>query len=307
MVDINIKEGQSVIWLWSGSVPSDDLQSEVKLLQEKLGSGRVQMEHVERLKIANHSTSSFDVAISGLLDPTSTLVDDETLVEICRLLRPQGTLYLGLSLTGASSDENKMKVTEKTTSALKLSGYVSISQPKELSLSDDLKQSLVKHYNTNDVCFLQFTASKPNYEVGASTQLKLSFGQKKPETNSKTTSAAVWKLSALDVGDDDIDLVNDDELLDEEDLQKPDPASLRADCGTGGVKKKKACKNCTCGLAEELDAEASKIQPKTVTSACGSCYLGDAFRCSSCPYLGMPAFKPGEKVSLSDRQLNADR
>ena len=46
------------------------------------------------------------------------------------------------------------------------------------------------------------------------------------------------------------DLVDSDTLLDEDDLKKPDPASLRATCGDGAVKKKKACKD---WLEKQLD------------------------------------------------------
>ena len=44
------------------------------------------------------------------------------------------------------------------------------------------------------------------------------------------------------------------------------------DCSTSRT----ACKNCSCGRA---DGSLDESKP----SACGSCYLGDAFRCATCP------------------------
>ena len=113
------------------------------------------------------------------------------------------------------------------------------------------------------------------------------------------------------------------------------------------AKRRRACKDCTCGLAQKLEAEdrtkrdsadsalnSLKLNADDLTEvdftvqgkvgSCGNCSLGgecgptvlrtctltssDAFRCDGCPYVGLPAFKPGEEVRLlndvSESQLS---
>ncbi|KAM3138081.1 hypothetical protein pb186bvf_009754 [Paramecium bursaria] len=74
--------------------------------------------------------------------------------------------------------------------------------------------------------------------------------------------------------------------------------------------KPRACTNCTCGRKELEDAQdkdqlLKQLETGKVESSCGSCYLGDAFRCANCPYRGLPAFKQGEIIQVKkDDQIN---
>mmetsp|Transcript_2032 Transcript_2032/g.7271 ORF Transcript_2032/g.7271 Transcript_2032/m.7271 type:complete len:232 (-) Transcript_2032:70-765(-) len=183
------------------------------------------------------------------------------------------------------------------------------------------------------------SAKKPNWEVGAKQSLKL---RKKPAAKADMGAvASAWNAAASGEGD----LIDEDTLLMEEDritptagacsccrrrCPSPGPSSRplvgaaanprawravpKSDCSTS----RKACANCVCGRAEReaTDGPGSVVQldnPNLTQdqidnpqSACGSCGLGDAFRCATCPYRGMPTFKLGEKVSIGADLLAAD-
>ncbi|KAF4121331.1 hypothetical protein GMORB2_2293 [Geosmithia morbida] len=141
-----------------------------------------------------------------------------------------------------------------------------------------------------------------------------------------------------DFGDDD-ELVDENDLLTAEDFTRPImqqregrrkeeeeltfPSIIIAlECQPKPGKRRRACKDCTCGLAERINKEDEERQNKakadldvmklqsddlfdeldfTVkgkTGSCGNCSLGDAFRCDGCPYIGLPPFKPGEEVKI---------
>lgn len=309
MADFGISPGQSVAVVWDKSSPVEALKELVDKLQVVTGNeGRVSVENNNQLLQSAHKESSFDVILSGMVPGSASLHSAETLAELARILRPGGCLFLKEPVETAIVNNSKVKTLSKLCSALTLSGLVEVKELQRAPLSSEEIQSVQEHlgYQSDSLLSVQITGKKPNFEVGSSSQLKLSVSKKSPSVKPAVdpTAAKLWTLSANDMEDESMDLIDSDELLDPEDLKKPDPASLRApSCGEG--KKRKACKNCTCGLAEELEKEKSKeqmsSQPK---SACGNCYLGDAFRCASCPYLGMPAFKPGEHVLLSNTNLS---
>lgn len=134
----------------------------------------------------------------------------------------------------------------------------------------------------------------------------------------KATKEALWTVVSPSTPSIDAEA-----LLTPADRERP--VACESATPSSGPRKKKSCKGCTCGLAEvekaeeeaeqaelarrlkvvlldadgvvEVDAtngvdkekerlkKAAESAPKA-TSSCGSCYLGDAFRCSSCPYKG---------------------
>eukprot|EP00850_Spirogloea_muscicola_P013340 SM000090S24302 [mRNA] locus=s90:130305:132935:- [translate_table: standard] len=167
---------------------------------------------------------------------------------------------------------------------------------------------------------LSLRAEKPAW-VGTSFALKKKVAQVSaspvsdvsPAITSSSGRAGVpsWKVSAVDAVDDEDELVDEDALLTAEDLERPTlmPEAAASDCGLAS-KSRKACKNCSCGRAELEDAQATKKltldQIENPQSACGSCGLGDAFRCAGCPYKGLPPFKLGDKIALSGSLLIAD-
>ena len=104
-----------------------------------------------------------------------------------------------------------------------------------------------------------------------------------------------------------------DELLLESDLEKPAVVPKKKGCPP----TRKACKDCSCGRREREDGGGGDVvtlgdlaadAAPPVKSSCGSCSLGDAFRCEGCPFLGMPAFEKGQEqlVLLQKAKLAAD-
>ena len=228
--------------------------------------------------IATVLQSSTYAAIHVLLakDEYEALIHDKQrlLSELLNALTPLGTLTISNAPPSFDSD-------------LKLSGFSVLSTDQ----------------NTSSV-----VAQKPAHQPAASLPTSATALPLKRTKTDPAKKKALWTLSSPTTP-----IIDSDSLLTEADRQRPQP-TCEPVTSSKGPRRKRACRNCSCGLAEleaeelknskivVLDAEgqgtvevsqderdrmiqAAKAAPKA-TSSCGNCFLGDAFRCAGCPYLG---------------------
>ena len=116
-------------------------------------------------------------------------------------------------------------------------------------------------------------------------------------SNKANASTNAW---AILTPTDANQIIDEDSLLAKDNIKNNSISAVNLDdCGDGSGKRK-ACKDCTCGRAELENSVGLNDLDQAPSGGCGSCSLGDAFRCSTCPYLGQPAFdkNSGNAVKL---------
>lgn len=182
-------------------------------------------------------------------------------LSIEQLNKFSSNLNQGAKLEISVKDLNDTQISN-IVSNLKLTGFVSVSYNSDQKIVTCTKKVWKKNNLNNN-------------------EAKLNENESNKNTNNP------WKVLKVE---EKADLVYEDELIDPFDNYKK--FSKESDC----ITKPKPCKNCNCGRAEKKEVETkSEFKP-----SCNKCYMGDAFRCAGCPYRGMPAFNPGDKITFGN-------
>ena len=189
--------------------------------------------------------------------------NDSISTQLFRILKPKSKVSFHYCIKDRESGQ-------ALSTDLKIQGFEDIMVAKDTSTEDRFL-----------VC------RKPEFDFTAAVPIKINLnGNNSIQENEKKT----WKMALNELADDDLidenDLLKDDIVT----ISKDTPTNIPSDCGTGNAAagKKRACANCSCGLAELEQQENTPNSTVEVVakSACGNCFKGDAFRCGGCPFLG---------------------
>lgn len=281
------------------------------------------MQMLDRLNVGLVSLpeSTYDL-IMVLSDADSTRRESQTLLgrKVFELLVK--SLKAGGSLRSQDGQLGAVESAEKTEAILAGLAY----EPGKGFVKQDFSQvSIPLKLNRKNANGVAKAAGGLSTTENGSVSLPLN-GKRKSEDMTNGVPAGVgFDDGSLDdlAEDSDDELIDEDTLLDEEDLKGP--VKVPTECKPK-AKRRRACKDCTCGLAQRLEAEdtAKRNNADAVlksiklgaddlaevdftvpgkVGSCGNCSLGDAFRCDGCPYIGLPAFKPGEEVTLLNNDI----
>ncbi|KAL8944031.1 MAG: hypothetical protein Q9211_000737 [Gyalolechia sp. 1 TL-2023] len=294
--------------------------------------------HPEKLNkiVAAHDRDATDIQMLDRLALSLVNLPHDTYDVVLILLDADGTRTESQRLLTASLLSIIVK-------SLKPGGVLA-SQDGKFALigSDERREAIFAGLVINDNA-----AVKPDYDVTHSVPLRL--GKKNEQGAAASTSTSGTGVVSLELSGkrkngpardltpagvgfvlpgDDIDgagIEYDDELIDEDDLLSDEDMKSTVvqpvECRPKAGKRRRACKDCSCGLAQRLEAEEmakrdtadqqlAKLKAEELSEvdftvqgkvgSCGNCALGDAFRCDGCPYIGQPAFKPGEEVKIAN-------
>ncbi|XP_024392845.1 anamorsin homolog 1 isoform X1 [Physcomitrium patens] len=306
------------------ALPDSVEQWAIKNYEDKLSGGaslQVAKNILESSFKLEAGTSSMGAVVS--LVQTPGLHSPAYLAEVARVLVSGGDLIVQEPLLAEAQEQKCSSAQTKAQLErnLLLAGFVNLEVVDSV-----VGVEIAKACTTSSVALnvVAVKSSKPSWDTGSVFQIrkkvsnqngnfrtsgnyqpvKLTAGETVDDFPLNSKPAVKVDLSS-DFKNDEEELIDEDDLLTEEDLKAPVLPAAESCAPT-----KKACKNCTCGRAEleekEQETKLTTAQINNPTSSCGSCGLGDAFRCAGCPYRGMPTFKLGEKITLGGSLLVAD-
>ncbi|RMY63915.1 hypothetical protein D0863_10185 [Hortaea werneckii] len=265
--------------------------------------------------------------VDGSRTESGRILDRQVMEKLVQALKVGGRLR---SQDGSLGSAQSKEQTEAILAGLVAGEGEGLVKPDTTSGAQTVTLSFGKKKKAN-------AAAVPANEVEAANSVK----RKSEDISNGVNGNGAVQAAPAGVGfddgttnddDDDMEIPDDEELqqagqidpdtmLTEEDRQKP---IIIPEACKPTTKRRRACKDCTCGLAEKLNAEdkakranadenLAKLSANDLTEvdftvqgkvgSCGNCALGDAFRCDGCPYIGLPAFKPGEEVRLVNNDV----